>query len=164
MRVHKLLYGPPVIWPVVLRVVGPDAQVLRKIAGQVRERVAANPNTLNAHLDWGKRVPVVRLKLDPERLRLIGLTPRELAGQLKYELSGLPATEIREDVRNVQLVLRGLVDTTGAGAGHLADINIKTLDGRSVPLGQERVSLPSISGTPCSSATTASRFWRCRPM
>jgi multidrug efflux pump subunit AcrB len=139
VRVHKLLYGPPVIWPVVFRVVGPDAQALRKIAGQVRERVAANPNTLNAHLDWGERAPVVRLKLDPERLRLIGLTPRELAGQLEYELSGLPATEIREDVRNVQLVLRGLVDTTGAGAGHLADINIKTLDGRSVPLGQAGV-------------------------
>jgi multidrug efflux pump subunit AcrB len=139
VRVHKLLYGPPVIWPVVFRVVGPDAQALRKIAGQVRERVAANPNTLNAHLDWGERAPVVRLELDPERLRLIGLTPRELAGQLEYELSGLPATEIREDVRNVQLVLRGLVDTTGAGAGHLADINIKTLDGRSVPLGQAGV-------------------------
>jgi multidrug efflux pump subunit AcrB len=163
VRVHKLLYGPPVIWPVVFRVVGPDAQVLRKIAGQVRERVAANPNTLNAHLDWGERAPVVRLKLDPERLRLIGLTPRELAGQLEYELSGLPATEIREDVRNVQLVLRGLVDTRGREPAIWQTSISRPWMGVPSPWARQ-VSSPSISRTPCSSAITASRFWRCRPM
>ena len=151
VRVHKLLYGPPVIWPVTFRVVGPDPLVLRSIAEEVRAVVAANPNTLDPHLDWGERVPVVRLALDPERLRLIGLTPRELAGQLEYQLSGLPATEIREDVRNVQLILRGLAEQGAAsadGAGgpgaidpaltptSLAGINLKTLDGRTIPLEQ----------------------------
>ncbi|MFB1488568.1 MULTISPECIES: efflux RND transporter permease subunit [unclassified Thiocapsa] len=158
VRVHKLLYGPPVIWPVTFRVLGPDPLVLRRIAEQVRDVVAANPNTLDPHLDWGERVPVVRLVLDPERLRLIGLTPRELAGQLEYQLSGLPATEIREDIRNVQLILRGLADDgpasadgavagsgSGSGAGgsgaaitptSLAGINLKTLDGRTIPLEQ----------------------------
>ncbi|SDW18308.1 efflux RND transporter permease subunit [Thiocapsa roseopersicina] len=154
VRVHTLLYGPPVIWPVTFRVVGPDPLVLRRIAEQVREVVAANPNTQDPHLDWGERVPVVRLALDPERLRLIGLTPRELAGQLEYQLSGLPATEIREDIRNVQLILRGLgdegqasLDGAGAGSGaddsaavitptSLAGINLKTLDGRTIPLEQ----------------------------
>ncbi|WP_373506735.1 efflux RND transporter permease subunit [Thiocapsa sp.] len=151
VRVHTLLYGPPVIWPVTFRVVGPDPLVLRRIAEQVREVVAANPNAVDPHLDWGERVPVVRLALDPERLRLIGLTPRELAGQLEYQLSGLPATEIREDIRNVQLILRGLADDgpasadgAGAGAGSgaaitptsLAGINLKTLDGRTIPLEQ----------------------------
>jgi multidrug efflux pump subunit AcrB len=152
VRVHTLLYGPPVIWPVTFRVVGPDPLVLRRIAEQVRAVVAANPNTVDPHLDWGERVPVVRLALDPERLRLIGLTPRELAGQLEYQLSGLPATEIREDIRNVQLILRGLADDgpasadgAGSGAGgsgaaitptSLAGINLKTLDGRTIPLEQ----------------------------
>ncbi|UHD17679.1 efflux RND transporter permease subunit [Thiocapsa bogorovii] len=152
VRVHKLLYGPPVIWPVTFRVVGPDPLVLRRIADQVRDVVAANPNTVDPHLDWGERVPVVRFALDPERLRLIGLTPRELAGQLEYQLSGLPATEIREDIRNVQLILRGLAEEvpasaegSGAEAGlggaaitptSLAGINLKTLDGRTIPLEQ----------------------------
>jgi multidrug efflux pump subunit AcrB len=135
---------------VTFRVVGPDPLVLRRIAEQVREVVAANPSTVDPHLDWGERVPVVRLALDPERLRLIGLTPRELAGQLEYQLSGLPATEIREDIRNVQLILRGLaeegpagMDATGSGSGagaiaqtRLAGINVKTLDGRTIPLEQ----------------------------
>ncbi|MBK1646206.1 MFS transporter [Thiocapsa imhoffii] len=150
VRVHKLLYGPPVIWPVTFRVVGPDPLELRRIAEQVREVVAANPYTVDPHLDWGERVPVVRLALDPERLRLIGLTPRELAGQLEYQLSGLPATEIREDIRNVQLILRGLREHGLASAGgsgandntaaitptSLAGLNLKTLDGRTIPLEQ----------------------------
>ncbi len=156
VRVHKLLYGPPVIWPVTFRVVGPDPLVLRRIAGQVRAVVAANPNAVDAHLDWGERVPVVQLQIDPERLRLIGLTPRELAAQLEYQLRGLSATEIREDIRNVQLILRGLptaasvsdhlpgavsgpvvaAETPDGALSTLADITLKTLDGRSIPLEQ----------------------------
>jgi multidrug efflux pump subunit AcrB len=159
VRVHKLLYGPPVIWPVTFRVVGDDLLQLRAIGDQVRQIIAAHPNALDAHLEWGERAPLVRLELDLDRLRLIGLTPRELAQQLQYQLSGVAATEIREDIRNVQLVLRGLpLDATqGAqsepvrlskGAAEtgrigsaplgtrLADLNIKTQDGRSIPLAQ----------------------------
>jgi multidrug efflux pump subunit AcrB len=145
LRVHKLLYGPPVIWPVAFRVVGPDPLVLRRLAEQVRDVVAAHPNAMDAHLDWGERVPVVRIELDPERLRLIGLTPRELAGQLEYQLHGLPATEIREDIRNVQLTLRGLpaeVPVSG-GAATVAGINVKTLDGRTIPL--EQAGVPTVA-------------------
>ncbi|TCT21540.1 efflux RND transporter permease subunit [Thiobaca trueperi] len=138
VRVHKLLYGPPVIWPVTFRVVGADPLKLREIADRLRDQVAAHPHTRDAHLEWGERAPVARLALDPDRLRLIGLTPRELAGQLQYELSGLVATEIREDVRNVQLVLRGLPNET-ARAGTLADLNLKTQDGRRIPLAQAGV-------------------------
>jgi multidrug efflux pump subunit AcrB len=151
VRVHKLLYGPPVIWPVTFRVVGPDPLVLRRLAEQVRDVVAAHPNAMDAHLDWGERVPVVRIELDPERLRLIGLTPRELAGQLEYQLHGLPATEIREDIRNVQLTLRGLSAevpvsgsaTANGSAATLAGINVKTLDGRTIPL--EQAGVPTVA-------------------
>ncbi len=138
VRVHKLLYGPPVIWPVTFRVVGPDPLLLRQLADQVRDTVAAHPKTRDAHVEWGERAPVARLALDPDRLRLIGLTPRELAEQLQYELSGLAATEIREDVRNVQLILRGL-SGDGADSGSLADLNLKTRDGRRIPLAQAGV-------------------------
>lgn len=161
VRVHKLLYGPPVIWPVSFRVLGEDPLRLRAIAEQVRHVVAADPHTRDAHLEWGERAPVVRLELDADRLRLIGLTPRELALQLQYQLSGVAATEIREDIRNVRLVLRGR-PFTHATAGQsatgqeipgqlgaarasessapwpdrLADLTVKTQDGRSIPLAQ----------------------------
>ncbi len=135
VRAHTLLYGPPVIWPVSFRVLGPDPLKLREIAMQVRTTVADDPNTADAHLEWGERSPVLSVAFDPDRLRLIGLTPRELARQLQYALSGLVATEIREDIRNVQLVLRGLPEAIPA-LGSLADLDIKTADGRAIPLGQ----------------------------
>ncbi|MBV5309468.1 efflux RND transporter permease subunit [Chromatium okenii] len=135
VRVQKLLYGPPVIWPVSFRVIGPDPVKLRDIAEQVRQQVAAHPNTLDAHLEWSERVVVARLALDPERLRLIGLTPRELAAQLQHQLSGVVATEIREDIRAVQLVVRGLPGQADR-AGNLADLTLKTPDGRTLTLAQ----------------------------
>ncbi|MBK1718542.1 efflux RND transporter permease subunit [Thiocystis violacea] len=135
VRVHKLLYGPPVIWPVSFRVKGPDPMVLREIAERARTLVAADPRILDAHLEWGERVAVARLDMDPDRLRLIGLTPRELARQLEYELVGLEATQIRDGIRNVQLMLRGRSEGDRSLDG-LADLNLKTLDGRTIPLGQ----------------------------
>ncbi|RNE88857.1 efflux RND transporter permease subunit [Marichromatium sp. AB31] len=135
VRVHRLLYGPPVIWPVTFRVVGPDPLQLRALADRVRALVASDPHTRGAHLDWDERVPVVRLALDPDRLRLIGLTPREIAQQMQYALTGIVATEIREDIRNVSLVLRGSQDQA-VRAEALADLTLKTLDGRTVPLAQ----------------------------
>ncbi|MBK1694089.1 MFS transporter [Chromatium weissei] len=135
VRVQKLLYGPPVIWPVSFRVIGSDLVKLRDIAEQVRQQVAANSNTLDAHLEWGERVAVARLALDSERLRLIGLTPRELAAQLQHQLSGVIATEIREDIRAVQLVVRGLPKHANR-AGDLTDLIVKTPDGRTLTLAQ----------------------------
>lgn len=132
VRVHRLVFGPPVTWPVSFRVLGPDPMQLRNFAAQVREVLQAHPHIVDAHLDWGERVPSVRLDIDPERLRAIGLTPRELARQLQLQWGGMPVTQLRQDVRSVQLVLRG----DGSGLGELADLPIRTADGRSISLAQ----------------------------
>jgi len=132
IRVHRLLFGPPVVWPVSFRVLGPDPMVVRKLAGEVRDIMAHHPNVDDAHLEWGERVPVSRLKLDAERLNALGLTPRDLAGQLQLAWGGAPAAELREDIRSVQLVVRITPDASRS----LADTPIKTPDGRSITLEQ----------------------------
>ncbi len=129
VRAHTLLYGPPVVWPVSFRVVGPDLGMLRAIAREVREVLARHPHVVDPHLEWSERTPVLVLRPDLERLRQIGLTPRDLAQQLQYEWGGVPATELREDIRHVPVFLRG------AEAKLLpSNIHIKTLDGRSIAL------------------------------
>ncbi len=133
VRVHHLLYGPPVIWPVSFRVLGPDPLELRRIAEAVRAVAQGVPHIVDAHLEWGERAPVVRLDMDPDRLRLLNLTPREVAQQLQFSLDGVPVTEVREDIRSVQVRARGLL--TG-GPKDLADLEIKTLDGRKLPVAQ----------------------------
>jgi multidrug efflux pump subunit AcrB len=132
VRATGLLYGPPLVWPVVFRVLGPDVNELRAQAERVRAVLARNPNVVDAHLDWGERAPLLRLDLDPDRLRQIGLTPQLLAQQLQLEFDGAPATQLREDVRSVQLVVRGARNQRAS----LGDVPLKTLDGRSITLAQ----------------------------
>ncbi|NWD53097.1 efflux RND transporter permease subunit, partial [Pseudomonas gingeri] len=104
--VTQLLFGPPVPFPVVFRVSGPDVDVLRGVAEQVRQVVAANQLTRDAFLDWGERTSGYRLVLDQDRLRLLGFTPDQVKSQLNALLSGNPITEVREGTRVVAVVAR----------------------------------------------------------
>jgi len=132
VRVTRLLFGPPVIWPVSFRVIGADPVKLREIAHQVRTAMAANPNTIDAHLEWDERAPVLHLSMDSERLRLMGLTPRDVAQQLQFQLDGVPVTEVRQDIRTVEVRARGLRATNPSPE----NIEIKTQDGHIIPLAQ----------------------------
>jgi multidrug efflux pump subunit AcrB len=134
LRVTRLLYGPPIPWPVAIRVLGPDANELRRIGRDVLAIMKNHPHTTGAHLDWDERVPVLRLKIDPDHLRRISLTPGDVAQQLQFLLDGVPVTELRRDIRSVELRVCG----TGASteAGRIALLELKTLDGRTIPLSQ----------------------------
>ncbi|MCI2286204.1 efflux RND transporter permease subunit [Colwellia sp. MSW7] len=132
VRVTRLLFGPPVVWPVSFRVIGTDPLKLRKIAHKVREAMAAHPNTIDAHLEWDERAPVLHLSMDNESLRLMGLTPRDVSQQLQFQLDGVPVTEVRQDIRSVEVRARGLRATNPLPE----NIEIKTQDGRIVPLAQ----------------------------
>ena len=132
VRVSRLLFGPPVVWPVSFRVVGPDTQVLRQIAHQVREHMAAHPNTVIPHLEWDERAPTYHLDMDSERLRLMGLTPNEVAQQLQLQLNGLAVTEVRQDIRSVQVVARSARDSVLLPEA----LEVKTAEGNKVALSQ----------------------------
>ncbi|WP_350494842.1 efflux RND transporter permease subunit [Neopusillimonas aromaticivorans] len=88
VRVKGLLYGPPVIWPVAFRLIGPDAAVLRELGHAVRQEMQKSPHVRDAHLEWDDRAPALHLNMDPARLRLLGLTPLEVSRQLQFLLEG----------------------------------------------------------------------------
>lgn len=136
VRVYRLLYGPPVVWPVSFRVLGVDPLELRRIAHQVREVMAANPNLLDPHLEWDERAPVLHLSMDRERLRLLGLTPLEVSQQLQFQLDGAPVTQVRQDIRTVQVLARGAANAHSLEAGGLGAFEVLTSEGRKVPLSQ----------------------------
>jgi multidrug efflux pump subunit AcrB len=134
IRVHRLLYGPPVPWPVAFRVVGPDLEELRRLGEEVRAVMARNPHVRDAHLEWNERAPVLMLEAPAERLRAMGLTPREVARQLQFALNGIPVTEVRRDIRTVTLLARG--EAAVRDPARLESLELRTLDGARVPLGQ----------------------------
>ncbi len=132
IRLTRLVVGPPVPWPVSFRVVGQDPVKLREIAHKVRAIMALNRHTVNPHLESDERVPVIFLNMDNERIRLMGLTPKDVAQQLQFMFNGVPVTEVRQDIRSVKVVARSL------GNQHVMpkDIEIKTKDGNKVSLTQ----------------------------
>jgi multidrug efflux pump subunit AcrB len=132
VRVTRLFFGPPVIWPVSFRIIGPDPLELRRIGHAVRTIMAANPHIRDPHLEWDERVPVLHLASDPERLRLLGLTPNEVARQLQFQLDGTAVTTVRQGLRSVEVHARG----GAVDAGRPEAIELRTLDGRKVPLTQ----------------------------
>ncbi|GEP07288.1 efflux RND transporter permease subunit [Methylobacterium oxalidis] len=135
VRVLQIVFGPPVRFPVAFRVVGPDLDVIRGIAAQVAEAMATNPNMRMVHLDWGNKTPSLHLALDQERLRLIGLTPKEAGQQLQSYLNGTPATQVRENLRSVDVLLRS-PGPERRSLGDVGDLTLATRDGRQVPLSQ----------------------------
>jgi multidrug efflux pump subunit AcrB len=135
VRVSQFLFGPPVPYPVLFRVAGPDLDRVRALAEQVRGVMAQNPDMRDVHLDWGNRTPSLHLALDQERLRQVGLSPRDAANQLQALLNGIPATQVREGLRTVDVLIR----SPHAERNNLADIRNLTLttdSGATVPLSQ----------------------------
>ena len=135
VRVLQIVFGPPIRFPVAFRVVGPDPDVIRGIAAEVRDVMMANPNMRLVHLDWGDRTPSLHLALDQERLRLIGLTPKEAGEQLQSYLNGTPATQVRENLRTVDVLLRS-PGPERRSLGEIGDLTLTTHDGRQVPVSQ----------------------------
>ncbi len=139
VRVSHLLYGPPVDWPVTFRVRGEDPDRLREFGEQVREVMKRNPHIRDPHPEWGERTPALHLELDNERLASIGLTPAVVSDQLQMQLDGVPITQLRQDIRSVDLVFRNqrsesvdpanLELRTGTGdkvaVGHLGAVSVK---------------------------------------
>ncbi|MCY1285602.1 Cobalt-zinc-cadmium resistance protein CzcA [compost metagenome] len=135
VRVTQLVFGPPVPFPVVFRVSGPNLEQLRQISEEVRQVVAANPMTRDSFVDWGERTSSYRLVLDQDRLRLLGFTPNEVKSQLNALLTGNPVTEVREGTRTVAVMVRAQ-NAQRENLGGIEGLTITNAAGVSVPLEQ----------------------------
>jgi multidrug efflux pump subunit AcrB len=135
VRVTQLVFGPPVPFPVVFRVSGPDLDQLRQVSEEVRAVVAANPMTRDTFVDWGERSSAYRLVLDQDRLRLLGFTPNEVKSQLNALLTGNPVTEVREGTRTVAVMVRAQ-NGQRENLGGIEGLTITNAAGVSVPLEQ----------------------------
>ncbi|OWO96770.1 MFS transporter [Rhizobium esperanzae] len=135
VRVTQLVFGPYTPFPVEFRIMGPDADQLYRISEKALEIMKSVPDVRQANRDWGNRTPVLRFVPDQERLGLIGLSPAEAAQQMQLLLSGIPITEVRENIRNVPVVARSAGDNR-LDPSRLADFSLMSRDGRQVPLDQ----------------------------
>ena len=135
VRVAQLVFGPYSPYPVAFRVMGPDPDTLRDIAAQVLEVMQASPLMRTTNSDWGQRAPILRFALDQDRLQSIGLTSSDVAQQLQFLLSGIPITDVREDIRSVQVIARS-AGNVRLDPGKIADFTLVGTAGQRIPLSQ----------------------------
>ncbi|HEX5639941.1 MAG TPA: efflux RND transporter permease subunit [Burkholderiaceae bacterium] len=134
-RVKLLPNGPPVPYPVQFRVQGTDVATVRSIADQVKEIVRANPNTLGVNDNWNEQVKSLKLTLDQDKARALGVSSQALARAAQTILSGTTVAQFREGNELVDIVMRQPHEER-AVMSRLADASIPTASGRSVPLSQ----------------------------
>jgi multidrug efflux pump len=134
-RIDRFTFGPPVGFPVQFRVVGPDPMKVRGIADQVREVMATNRKIIDPHLNWSEQVKSIRLEVDQDRARALGLTPQDVAQTLQTLLSGFTVTQYREGIEHIDVVARAVPDER-LELGRLGELTITTQNGVAVPLSQ----------------------------
>lgn len=134
-RVSPLELGPPVGWPVQYRVSGPDASTVREIAFKLAKLIAANPKAEKINFDWIEPSRQVRVRVDQNEARLLGLSSQALASVLNTVISGVSVTQVRDDIYLIDVVVRA-ADEQRVSLANLRDLQMPLPGGQTVPLSQ----------------------------
>jgi multidrug efflux pump subunit AcrB len=134
-RVKLLPNGPPVPYPVQFRVIGADAAQVRAWADQAKEILRQNPRMRGVNDNWNEQIKVLRLEVDQDKARALGVTSQVIAQASRTILSGTNIGQYREGDRLIDIVLRQPIEERRA-ITDLGNAYLPTTSGRSVPLTQ----------------------------
>lgn len=135
-RVEKLRNGPPLDYPIEVRISGEDPRVLFGIADQAKQHLTAIDGVVNVSDNWGRRIKRLDVAINDDRARRAGLTARDVAVSMQAHTSGVPLTQFREGDDLIPIVLRS-TEAAEDGAGKLDALDIfSQRSGQSVPLRQ----------------------------
>ena len=98
--------GPPTPYPVMIRVRAlTDAQA-KEYAGQLKQIMLQNKNVTMVRYDWMEKAPAVKVELDDDKLRQMGLTRKTVASALYAEISGYTVSQYYEGDQAIDMVFR----------------------------------------------------------
>ncbi len=133
-RVIRLENGPPVGYPLQYRVSGAEIKTVRELARKVADVVRQNPSVRNVNLDWEEPSKVIRLAIDQDRARALGVSSEDVSNFLQSSLKGAPIATFRERDQLIGVLLRGTADER-AQLSLLESLSVPTASGQSIPLG-----------------------------
>jgi multidrug efflux pump subunit AcrB len=134
-RVSTLELGPPVGWPIQYRVSGPEIAQVREIALKLAQVVAKNTQVVHVNYDWFEPARQVRIQIDQNEARLLGLSSQALAIVLNTVITGSAITQVRDDIYLVDVITRA-TDEERLSLDTLRSIQVPLMNGRTVPLSQ----------------------------
>ncbi len=134
-RVYPLELGPPVGWPLQYRVSGPETEQVRTIAFKVAQAVGSAPGAANVNYNWMTPGRTIRIQVDQNRARLLGLSSQQLAQAINTAMSGVTATQVRSGIWLVDVVVRASAEQR-MSLSTIRTLQVPLPDGRTVPLSQ----------------------------
>ncbi len=134
-NVKVVTTGPSDPYPVMLRVSGYDHDKVRAISQQAQEILAANPHLYDVNLEWTEKTKVMRLTIDQDKARMLGLNSQSLASSLEALLSGTKVSEFREKDKTVGIVFR-IAAQDRSDLAQIKNLTIYTGNGKYIPLDQ----------------------------
>lgn len=132
-RLEKLRQGPPVEYPVEIRLQGPSTEQLYALADEVERGMLQVPGLININNDWGRQQEVLQLQVDDAALRAAGLTRRDLRQTMQAHLDGVVLDYYREADDLIPMVMRADI-ASQRGLAPLDEIELRTAEGDSLPL------------------------------
>ena len=135
VRAAPLEMGPPVGWPVKYRVSGPDSQQVRRLAYDLAAIVGTNPNIRSANFDWNEPIQVVRVRVDQDKARLLGISSQDLAQALDSVFSGTSFTQVRDSIYLLNVQVRARPEER-ANLDTLRLLQLPLGGGRTLPVGE----------------------------
>ena len=136
-RAHARLIttGPPAEYPIMLRLSGKNVEDTVKFAKEAAALVSQYPGMKNVSMDWPEETPIVRLKIDQDKVRKLGGDNYSISRDLYVKLSGYKVAESYQGNQLVPISFR----LEGSNAARLADLSslpVHVGNGRYVPLGE----------------------------
>ena len=134
-RVSPLELGPPVGWPLKFRVSGPDPTKVRELGHDFAALLGNSPNARNINFDWNEPSKVVRVEVDQDRARALGISSQALSQTINAILSGTSVTQLRDSIYLIDIVARAIPEER-AKLETLRSLMLETPGGKAVPLEQ----------------------------
>jgi len=134
-RANRVALGPPVSYPLQFRVSGTDIPKIKAIADEVANAMRASKHTLDVNHEWGTRAPMLRVDVDQDKARALGVTTASVSRALQAAVSGATVAQLRENDRLIDIMLRAPESERDAMERVLA-VQVPTASGRYVPVTQ----------------------------
>lgn len=120
---------------IAVKLFGPDLYQLRLIGTQIRDVMAGVSGVADLQLEQQSDVPQLRIKADRAALARHGMSVGQLAEAIDVALNGEAVSQVLEEGRSVDLVVR-YPDAYRLNADAIAAVSFDTPTGRHVPLSQ----------------------------
>lgn len=127
--------GPPSEYPVMFRLSGESIDETVKLASEALSIMKQNPNVTNASLDWPQETPTLKLKINQDKVRELGIDNYAVSQDLYVKLSGYKVAESYQGDQLIPISFK-LEGDNAARLASLDSLPVHVGNGRYVPLGE----------------------------